>query len=132
MKAMGEALKRKMLSYGEDKPELEIEISQEDPRKEGKEDGDMLAKKGSDLAPDLNHQKGSMNDGGGHFVDHVPGETDGANGVMDGGDMARHHEIMKALSDGGSMGHHSGSLHQRAADKAKEKFASIAKHKKGM
>jgi len=43
-------------------------------------------------------------------------------------------EILAALADGGSSGKHQGKvggLHSRAADAAKEKMASIMKHKKG-
>lgn len=50
-------------------------------------------------------------------------------GLKDGDPM--HIAILKGLSDHGHNGRGSSGLHERAADKAKEKMSSIEKHKKG-
>lgn len=114
MDAMHEALKRKMMAMkhgkGHPQPQDALEVS-----------GDEEEKEGLDQAPDLK---------GGDAMHElmIPAHAVEEEEELEG--HPEHMKIIAALADGGHGG--AGSLHSRVADKAKEKFASISKHKKGI
>jgi len=83
-------------------------------------------KEASDLAPARAMEAGDAN----HMAKMtVPPVGDGGHEAID----PDHLKVLEALADGGHSGHGpSGSLHAKVADKAKEKFASIQKHKHGV
>lgn len=128
MKHMVDALKKKMMEYGGKGHDLHGDM-EGSPEEEGKEsmleEEHEMNKKGTDLAPNLDHVK--------HVEKPMSEHGDADHDSMDGASMqgAPHHmAILQGIADSGHMGRGVNmSLHERASDKAKEKMAAIMANK---
>lgn len=120
MDAMKEALKRKMMEMKAGHHGAAVEHGDAETDLD-----DDPAKSGSDAAPSLEH-KVAMGVGGDDR--QMPGIGGGAapEDMMHPDHMA----MLKAFSGSHHLGRGGSSLSERVSDKAKEKMASIEKHKK--
>ena len=150
MNHMLEALKKKMIEAKGGKPSLEIHIGSGHEPEENDSHHDMAQDDVAGPAPHMEHDIEPQHpDVPEHEMEHDdeyadekhdqdPDHEDSSmlheskEAEHEMGDGSEHHmKMLKALADHKSSGH-SHKLSSMAADKAKEKMASIMKHKKGM
>ena len=126
---MKEALRKKMMEHKSGSHSLHDNPKHDDVAGPAPELHDEHEKEEGSLIHDI----GSHHEDEGHALDKLSAMHQTHDGdAVDMHEGSDHHmKILSALADHGHGGRGSHGLHEMAADKAKEKFASIQKHKKG-